>query len=131
MAEPGSKVVGIVTITATDANNARVIAGATEAAEAAGWTVEVVDAHGNADQANAAIRNFVNKKAGMIFDLVFPTTSLGSGLAAAKAAGVPVATWGGGPGTGVVMTTGDGAPFAEPATQAMIDASAARATSSR
>lgn len=118
----GSKVVGIVTISATDANNARVIAGATEAAEAAGWTVEVVDAAGNADQANTAIRNFVNKKAGMIFDLVFPTTSLGSGLNAAKAANIPVATWGGGTGTGVVVTTGNGAPFAEPATQAMIDA---------
>lgn len=113
---------GIVTISATDANNARVIAGATEAAEKAGWTVEVVDAAGNADQANTAIRNFVNKKAGMIFDLVFPTTSLGSGLNAAKSAGIPVATWGGGLGTAVVMTTGNGAPFAAPATQAMIDA---------
>ena len=68
----GGKLLGIVSITATDANNARVIvAGATEAAKAAGWTVEVVDAQGNADQANAAIRNFVSKKAGAIFDLVF------------------------------------------------------------
>jgi len=118
----GNKLLGIVTISATDANNARVIAGATDAAQKAGWKVEVVDAAGNADQANTAIRNFVNKKAGMIFDLVFPTSSLGSGLNAAKSAGVPVATWGGGLGTGVVMTTGNGAPFAAPATQAMIDA---------
>lgn len=117
-----STLLGIVTISATDANNARVIAGATEAAEEAGWTVEVVDAAGNADQANTAIQNFVNKDAGMIFDLVFPTTSLGAGLSAAEQAGIPVATWGGGDGTGVVVTTGDGAPFAEPATQALIDA---------
>lgn len=117
----GGKLLGIVSITATDANNARVIAGATEAAEAAGWTVEVVDAQGNADQANAAIRNFVSKGAGAIFDLVFPTTSLGAGLDAAEQAGVPVATWGGGLGTGVVMTTGEGAPFAEPVTRAMIE----------
>ena len=115
------KLLGIVSITATDANNARVIAGATEAAEAAGWTVEVVDAQGNADQANAAIKNFVSKGAGAIFDLVFPTTSLGAGLAAANDAGVPVATWGGGLGTGVVMTTGAGAPFAQPATEAMLE----------
>lgn len=123
--EPGgndSTLLGIVTISATDANNARVIKGATEAAEEAGWTVEVVDAAGNADQANTAIQNFVNKGAGMIFDLVFPTSSLGAGLSAADAAGIPVATWGGGEGTGVVLTTGEGAPFAEPATQAMIDA---------
>jgi ribose transport system substrate-binding protein len=117
-----STLLGIVTISATDANNARVIAGATEAAEKAGWTVEVVDAAGNADQANTAIQNFVNKDAGMIFDLVFPASSLGAGLSAAQSAGIPVATWGGGPGNGVVLTTGNGAPFAEPATQALIDA---------
>jgi ribose transport system substrate-binding protein len=115
-----SKLLGIVTITATDSNNARVIQGATAAAKAAGWTVEVVDAAGNADQANTAISNFVSKGAGMIFDLVFPTTSLGAGLSAAKGAGIPVATWGGGLGNGVVMTTGDGAPFAEPSTQELI-----------
>lgn len=119
---PKSKLLGIVTITATDANNARVIKGATAAAQAAGWTVEVVDAAGNADQANTAITTFANKGAGMIFDLVFPTTSLGAGLNAAKSAGIPVATWGGGTGTGVVMTTGNGAPFAKPATQALLDA---------
>jgi ribose transport system substrate-binding protein len=80
-----------------------------------------VDAAGNADQANSAMRNFVSKGDGMIFDLVFPTSSLGAGLASARQAGVPVATWGGGLGTGVVMTTGDGAPFAQPATQKMVD----------
>lgn len=117
-----STLLGIVTISATDANNARVIEGATEAAEAAGWTVEVVDAAGNADQANTAFQNFVNKEAGMIFNLVFPATSLGAGLSAAEQAGVPVATWGGGAGDGIVVVSGDGAPFAEPATQAMIDA---------
>lgn len=116
-----SNLLGIVTISASDANNARVIAGATAAAEAAGWTVEVVDAAGNADTANAAIINFVNKDAGMIFDLVFPVTSLGAGIEAAKSAGIPVASWGGGLTDGVVMTTGNGAPFAEPATQQMLD----------
>ncbi|KDA06831.1 sugar ABC transporter substrate-binding protein [Microbacterium sp. CH12i] len=117
-----STLLGIVTISATDANNARVIEGATEAAEAAGWTVEVVDAAGNADQANTAIQNFVNKDAGMIFNLVFPASSLGAGLNAAAQANVPVATWGGGAGKGIVVVAGDGAPFAEPATNAMIDA---------
>lgn len=117
-----STLLGIVTISATDANNARVIEGATEAAEAAGWTVEVVDAAGNADQANTAIQNFVNKDAGMIFNLVFPASSLGTGLNAASQANVPVATWGGGAGKGIVVVAGDGAPFAEPATNAMIEA---------
>lgn len=117
----GSNLVGIVSISATEAANARVIAGVTEAAEAEGWTVEVVDAAGNADQANAAITNFVSQDAGMIFDLVFPVTSLGAGLNAARQAGIPVATWGGGLADGVVMTTGDGAPFARPATERLIE----------
>lgn len=116
------KLLGIVSITATDAGNARVIKGATAAAKAAGWTVQVVDAQGNAATANAAITTFVNKKASMIFDLVFPTTSLGAGLAAAAKKNIPVATWGGGLGKGVVMTTGNGGPFAAPATKALLDA---------
>ena len=115
-----NKLLGIVTISATDANNARVIAGAKAAAEAAGWKVEVVDAAGNADTANSAITNFVSKDAGMIFDLVFPVTSLGAGLNGARSAGIPVASWGGGLTDGVVMTTGNGAPFADPATQEML-----------
>lgn len=116
------KLLGIVSITATDSNNARVIKGATAAAKAAGWTVQVVDAQGNAATANAAIRNFASRNAGMIFDLVFPTSSLGAGLAAARAKNIPVATWGGGLGKGVVMTTGNGAPFAGPATKALLGA---------
>lgn len=118
--DKANKLLGIVTISATDANNARVIAGATAAAEAAGWKVEVVDAAGNADTANSAMNNFVSKKAGMIFDLVFPVTSLGAGMNAARNANVPVASWGGGLTDGVVMTTGNGAPFAEPATKALL-----------
>lgn len=116
----GSTLVGIVSISANEGANARVIKGVTEAATAEGWTVEVVDAAGDAAQANAAITNFVSQDAGMILDLVFPTSSLGAGLAAAKQAGIPVATWGGGLGDGVVMTTGDGAPFARPATEQLI-----------
>ena len=39
--------VGIVSISATEANNVRYIAGATKAAEELGWTVNVVDAAGS------------------------------------------------------------------------------------
>ena len=48
---------GIVSISATEANNVRYIAGATAAAEKAGWEVSVIDAAGSADQANSAIQN--------------------------------------------------------------------------
>ncbi len=109
----GSKQLGIVSISANEFGNANTIKGATAAAKAAGWTVSVVDAQGSADKANAAIQNFVARRAGAIFDLVFPTTAVGGGLAAARQAGIPVATWGGGLGTGVVMSTGSGGPFAD------------------
>jgi len=106
--------VGIVSISATEANNARYIAGAQAAAKELGWQVSVVDAAGNADQANAAIQNFAQRGAAAIVDMVFPYTSIGAGLAAAKAANIPVVTWGGGLGSSVAATNGSGGPMAVP-----------------
>ncbi len=111
---------GLVSITPSDSSNARFIKGATEAAEELGWTVSVIDARGSADEANAAFQNLVQRGAGAIIDLVFPVTSLGAGLAAAREAGVPVATWGGGLGEGVVATNGTGGPQAEEVIRQMV-----------
>ena len=112
--------VGIVSISATEANNARYIAGAQSAAKEIGWQVSVVDAAGNADQANAAIQNFVQRGAAAIVDMVFPYTSIGAGLAAAKAANIPVVTWGGGLGGSVAATNGSGGPMTVPVDELMI-----------
>src|SRR5829696_6010500 len=60
------KLLGIVSIAATEANNVRYIAGATAAAKEDGWTVSVIDAAGSADQANAAIQNFAGRDAAAI-----------------------------------------------------------------
>ena len=114
------KLLGIVSISATEANNVRYIAGATAAARKDGWTVSVIDAAGSADQANAAIQNFANRGAAAIIDMVFPYSSIGAGLAAAKSAGIPVVTWGGGLGGAVAATNGSGAPIAEPVLKKMI-----------
>jgi ribose transport system substrate-binding protein len=103
---------GLVSITPSDSSNARFIKGATEAAEELGWQVSVIDARGSADEANAAFQNLAQRGAGAIIDLVFPVTSLGAGLAAAREANIPVATWGGGLGDGVVATNGTGGPQA-------------------
>ncbi len=105
---------GLVSISANEANNHRFIVGATKQAEMQGWTVSTIDAAGSAAQANAAMENLVQRRAGAIIDLVFPASSLGAGLAAATAAHVPVATWGGGLGDGVVATDGSGGPLAAP-----------------
>lgn len=112
---------GIVSISATEANNARYIKGATAAASEDGWKVSVIDAAGNADQANAAIQNFAGLGAGAIIDMVFPYSSIGAGLAAAKSAGIPVVTWGGGLGGSVAATNGSGAPVAQPVIDQMVN----------
>lgn len=112
---------GIVSISATEANNVRYIQGATKAADELGWQVNVVDAAGSADQANAAIQNFAQIKAHAIIDMVFPYSSIGAGLAAAGDAGIPVVTWGGGLGATVAATNGSGGPMAIPVVELMVE----------
>lgn len=112
---------GIVSISATEANNVRYIKGATDAANELGWQVSVIDAAGNADQANAAIQNFSQRGAVAIIDMVFPASSIGAGLAAAKAAMIPVVTWGGGLGGTVAATNGSGGPMTVPVNKQMFD----------
>jgi ribose transport system substrate-binding protein len=110
---------GIVSISATEANNQRFIQAATKEAVAKGWETTVIDAQGSADQANAAIQNLVQRKAGAIIDMVFPVSSLGAGLHAAQEASIPVTTWGGGLGNGVLATVGGGGPLAIPIVELM------------
>jgi len=112
--EPDEFNLGIVSISPAEANNARFIKGAEEAAAERGWNVQVLDAHGSADEANAAIQNLVTNNSDAIVDMVFPTTSLGAGLRAAEEAGIPVGTWGGGFGPAVVVVNGSGGPHADP-----------------
>jgi ribose transport system substrate-binding protein len=112
---------GLVSITPSDSSNARFINGATEAAKKKGWEVTVVDAHGSADEANAAFQNLVQRGANALVDLVFPVTSLRAGLKAAEDAGIPVGTWGGGlNGPAVVATNGTGGPQAQPVIEQMV-----------
>jgi ribose transport system substrate-binding protein len=112
--------VGIVSISATEANNARYITGAEAAAKEIGWQVSVIDANGNADQANAGIQNFVQRGAKAVVDMVFPFSSIGAGLDAAKGAGIPVVTWGGGLGSTVAATNGSGGPMVVPVDDLML-----------
>jgi ribose transport system substrate-binding protein len=112
--------VGIVSISATEANNARYIKGAEAAAAELGWEVSVIDAAGSADQANAAIQNFAQRGAAAIVDMVFPFSSIGAGLDAAKSANIPVVTWGGGLGSTVAATNGSGGPMVVPVNELML-----------
>jgi len=114
--------VGIVSISATEANNARYISGATAAAKEIGWQVSVIDAAGSADQANAGMQNFAQRGAKAIVDMVFPFSSIGAGLDAAKGANIPVVNWGGGLGSTVAATNGSGGPMVVPVDGLMLKA---------
>lgn len=114
-------VLGIVSISATEANNARYIKGAEKAAEEKGWEVSVIDAQGSADQANAGMQNLAQRGVKAMVDMVFPVSSIGAGLAAADEAGIPVATWGGGLGGSVIATNGSGGPMAVPIVEMMVE----------
>jgi ribose transport system substrate-binding protein len=116
----GKFVLGIVSISANEDNNQRFIQTAAKEAATKGWEVSVIDAAGSADKANGAIINLVQRKVGAIIDMVFPVSSLGAGLAATRQAGIPVATWGGGLGNGVVATNGSGGPMAIPILKLML-----------
>lgn len=105
-ADDGTKTLGIVALVATDALNAAVITGATDAAEKAGWKVTVTDTQGSPDKANAAMTAFsTTQKVDAILVSAFASTSIGSGLASAKAASIPVVSWGGELVDGIVATT--------------------------
>jgi ribose transport system substrate-binding protein len=114
--------IGLVSIDVNDSGNARTIQGATDRAKELGWEVTVIDAHGNADEANSAIQNLATRGTKIIIDLVFPVTSLGMGLRAAQQSGAVVGTWGGGmDDAGLVATTnGSGGLLAEPIVAQMI-----------
>lgn len=100
-----AKTLGIVALLANDALNIDVINGATDAAKAAGWDVKVIDTQASADQANAAMNTFAVQHVDAMFVLAFASSSIGSGLEAARQAHIPVATWGGEIVPGIVVTT--------------------------
>jgi ribose transport system substrate-binding protein len=117
----GGKTLGIVALVATDALNAAVIEGATDAAEAAGWKVTVTDTQGSPDKANAAMTSFsTTQKVDAILVSAFASTSIGAGLQSAIAAGVPVVSWGGELTDGIVATT-SALKVGEDSVNAMLD----------
>jgi ribose transport system substrate-binding protein len=71
-----AKTLGIVALIANDALNVAVIAGATDAAKAAGWDVKVVDTQASADQANAGMSSFAVQKVDAIMVLAFASSSI-------------------------------------------------------
>ena len=94
----------------------------TKAADELGWAVNVVDAAGLGRPGQCRdpeLRRRWGQPA--IIDMVFPWSSIGAGLDAAKQAGIPVVSWGGGLGSTVAATNGSGGPMAVPVVDLMVE----------
>ncbi len=98
------KVLGVVALLANDPLNIATINGAKSVADKNGWTIKVTDTQADAAKANAAMTSYATQGVNGIYVLAFATSSIGAGLAAAKSAGIPVASWGGDPAAGIVST---------------------------
>ena len=107
--------VGIVTFSRNDISTNDMVFSMTKSAEAKGWTVTNLDGRGDPSQANTAIKQLVTRKADAIIVTVFDSTSLASGLAAARDAGIPVLSAGGGlaPGVAYAASTGAAPPMVD------------------
>lgn len=102
--DSSDRTLGLVQFSGDDVYSNSALNGAAEHAEAQGWETITVDARGSVDEANSAMENLVTRGVDALVVSVFPSSALSSGVAAAAAAGVPVANWGGG--------LADGVPFA-------------------
>jgi ribose transport system substrate-binding protein len=107
--------IGIVTFSTSDIDTNAMVDTMTADAQAKGWTVTNLNAQGEPLQANTAIKQLVTKKVDAIIVTVFDSTALASGISAAKDAGIPVLSAGGGlaPGVALAASTGAGQPMVD------------------
>ena len=93
--------IGLVPFSSADPTSNQAIVGVEDVAKKNGWDTSLIDAQGAPEKAISAINNLIQKKVDLIVTTVFPADSLAGGVLAAKAAGIPVASLGGGTGDGV------------------------------
>ena len=92
-----------IVILAGDMKNGGILGsskGAEEACAAIGWTVKTIDGAGSVDGRAAAFGQALALKPNGIIVSGFDTTEQAQGMAAAKAANIPVVTWHSSPTTG-------------------------------
>lgn len=113
--------VGLVAFDMTNSTTANIWQGMQDQAKTDGITTTVIDSSGSPDKANAAIETLVQKHVSVIFTQVFPPAALASGIAAAQAAGIPIASIGGGTGDGVQTAWDDGTGPGKASGEAVLD----------
>jgi ribose transport system substrate-binding protein len=106
----GSKTLGIVESSGSDITTTEFANSTKKAAEAAGWSVIIVDSQSKVDQANAAMVAFAQRKVTAMIVTVFASTSLKQGITAAQGANIPVLSFAGGsaPGVAAAMVANEG-----------------------
>ncbi|MGV1033684.1 MAG: sugar ABC transporter substrate-binding protein [Microbacteriaceae bacterium] len=100
--------IGLVAFDMTNSTTNNIWQGMQEQAKADGIQTTMIDSAGSPDKAIAAIQTLVQKHVSVIFTQVFPPAAMASGIAAAQAAGIPIASLGGGTGDGVQSNWDDG-----------------------
>jgi ribose transport system substrate-binding protein len=115
LADDAKLTVGIVTFSTSDIDTNGMVDSMTTDAQAKGWSVVNLNAQGQPLQANTAIKQLITKKVDAIIVTVFDSTSLASGIAAAKDAGIPLLSAGGGfaPGIALAASTGAAQPMVD------------------
>ncbi|HEX9363939.1 MAG TPA: substrate-binding domain-containing protein, partial [Candidatus Dormibacteraeota bacterium] len=93
--------IGVIKFSGTDQTSTLLMKGYESKAKELGYEVTSIDPQGETDKAVAAMQTLVQKDVDMILVTVFPSSQLIAGLAAAKNAGIPVISLGGGPADGV------------------------------
>ncbi|MFG2745093.1 sugar ABC transporter substrate-binding protein [Streptomyces chartreusis] len=96
-----AKTIGLVRFSGSDVYANSALDAIAAYGKSKGWKITEVDANGSVDSANTALTNLATKGVDAIAISVFPTEALASGVASAQSAGIPVANWGGGLGSGV------------------------------
>jgi ribose transport system substrate-binding protein len=115
LADDAKLSIGIVTFSTSDVNTNAMVDSMTKDAQGRGWAVTNLNANGEPLQAITAIKQLVTKKVDAIIVTVFDSTGLAAGIGAAKEAGIPVLSAGGGlaPGVALAASTGAGQPMVD------------------
>ncbi len=110
VAAKGGLSLGIVTMSASDEDTQNMVYATTAYAKTKGYAVQTIDSNGSLTQGNIAITDLVQKGVTAVLITTFSSKGLTQGLTAAKSAGIPVLTLGGGMAPGISMNTDDGTP---------------------
>jgi len=112
--------IGLVHFSSTDVFSEAIFSNYKKYAEKQGWSVTDINPEGSADKAISGMSDLVSKKVDLIVTETFPSQTLTAGIRIAKAAGIPVASVGGGIVDGVVANQDFGYDSGKPSADLLV-----------